>query len=119
MFEEAFKKEPTNEDLGVQTFLANVRAGHWKTAQQVGYDIKYLYFLTARTTDCDQDMEAVQEGGIFILECNGYSPPGQRFNDPGRNASSTLPNCPPTHIFITIAILPKRRPLLSPPHHST
>ncbi len=35
MFEEAFKKEPTNEDLGAQTFLSNVRAGHWKSAQQV------------------------------------------------------------------------------------
>ncbi|KAK0463946.1 actin cytoskeleton organization protein [Desarmillaria tabescens] len=35
MFEEAFKKEPTNEDLGAQTFLSNVRAGHWKSAQQI------------------------------------------------------------------------------------
>lgn len=37
MFEEAFKKEPANEDLGAQTFLANVRAGHWKAAQQARY----------------------------------------------------------------------------------
>ncbi len=34
MFEEAFKKQPTNEDLGVQTFFANVRAGNWKSAHQ-------------------------------------------------------------------------------------
>ena len=42
MFEEAFKQEPTNEDLGAQTFLANVRAGHWKAAQQVSYILRDL-----------------------------------------------------------------------------
>jgi len=35
MFEDAYKKQPTNEDLGCQTFFANVRANHWKTAHQV------------------------------------------------------------------------------------
>lgn len=35
MFEEAYKQQPTNEELGAQTFFANVRAGHWKSAQQV------------------------------------------------------------------------------------
>jgi N-terminal acetyltransferase B complex non-catalytic subunit len=35
MFEEAYKKCPTNEDLGAQTFFANVRASHWKSAHQV------------------------------------------------------------------------------------
>ncbi|KAF8921223.1 N-acetyltransferase B complex non catalytic subunit-domain-containing protein [Mucidula mucida] len=51
MFEEAFKKEPANEDLGTQTFLANVRASHWKTAQQVATKLykqfrkeQYLYW---------------------------------------------------------------------------
>jgi len=34
MFEEAYKKHPTNEDLGCQTFFANVRASHWKAAHQ-------------------------------------------------------------------------------------
>lgn len=34
MFEEAYKKQPTNEDLGCQTFFANVRANHWKAAHQ-------------------------------------------------------------------------------------
>ena len=38
MFEEAFKKLPTNEDLGAQTFFANVRANHWKSAQQVSLE---------------------------------------------------------------------------------
>lgn len=36
MFEEAFKKEPQNEDLAAQTFFANVRASRWNFAQQVG-----------------------------------------------------------------------------------
>jgi N-terminal acetyltransferase B complex non-catalytic subunit len=36
MFENAYKQQPTNEDLGAQTFFANVRTGNWKTAQQVG-----------------------------------------------------------------------------------
>ena len=35
MFENAYKQQPTNEDLGAQTFFANVRTGNWKTAQQV------------------------------------------------------------------------------------
>lgn len=35
MFEEAYKQQPMNEELGAQTFFANVRAGQWKSAQQV------------------------------------------------------------------------------------
>ncbi|TDL21521.1 actin cytoskeleton organization protein [Rickenella mellea] len=35
MFDEAYKRQPTNEDLGAQSFFANVRAGRWKAAQQV------------------------------------------------------------------------------------
>lgn len=35
MFEEAYKKQPGNEDLGAQTFFANVRASHWKSAHNV------------------------------------------------------------------------------------
>jgi N-terminal acetyltransferase B complex non-catalytic subunit len=35
MFDDAFKQQPTNEELGAQTFFANVRTGHWKAAQQV------------------------------------------------------------------------------------
>jgi hypothetical protein len=35
MYEEAFKQQPLNEDLGAQTFFANVRAGQWKSAQLV------------------------------------------------------------------------------------
>ena len=35
MYEEAYKKQPGNEDLGAQTFFANVRASHWKSAHNV------------------------------------------------------------------------------------
>ena len=35
MFEEAYKQQPTNEELAAQTFFANVRASNWKSAQQV------------------------------------------------------------------------------------
>ena len=35
MFEEALKKQPTNEELGGQCFFANIRGGNWKGAQLV------------------------------------------------------------------------------------
>lgn len=35
MFEEAYKQQPHNEELGAQTFFANVRASQWKSAQLV------------------------------------------------------------------------------------
>ncbi|OCH92238.1 hypothetical protein OBBRIDRAFT_791472 [Obba rivulosa] len=35
MYEDAFKQQPNNEDLGSQTFFANVRIGNWKAAQQI------------------------------------------------------------------------------------
>jgi len=35
MFEEAYKKQPQHEELGMQTFFAIVRTGNWKAAQQV------------------------------------------------------------------------------------
>jgi N-terminal acetyltransferase B complex non-catalytic subunit len=35
MFEEAYKQQPHNEELGIQNFFANVRASQWKSAQLV------------------------------------------------------------------------------------
>ncbi|OBZ75813.1 N-alpha-acetyltransferase 25, NatB auxiliary subunit [Grifola frondosa] len=35
MYEDAYKSNPTNEELGSQTFFANVRIGNWKAAQQI------------------------------------------------------------------------------------
>ncbi|KAF9013886.1 actin cytoskeleton organization protein [Cyathus striatus] len=50
MFEEAFKQQPANEELGAQTFFSNVRAQQWKAAQQVAtrmykqfQEDRYLY----------------------------------------------------------------------------
>jgi hypothetical protein len=39
LFEEAFKQQPDNDELGRQAFFANVRAGNWKTAQLVRLSI--------------------------------------------------------------------------------
>ncbi|KAG9012058.1 hypothetical protein FRB93_002201 [Tulasnella sp. JGI-2019a] len=51
MFEEAYKKQPQNEELAVQTFMAMVRVGSWKTAQGVALrnyknfkNTKYLFW---------------------------------------------------------------------------
>lgn len=35
MYEDAYKQQPSNEELGSQAFMANVRIGNWKSAQQV------------------------------------------------------------------------------------
>ena len=35
MYEDAYKQQPANEELGQQTFFANARIGNWKAAQQV------------------------------------------------------------------------------------
>jgi N-terminal acetyltransferase B complex non-catalytic subunit len=38
MFEDAYKQQPNNEELGAETFFANVRATNWKAAQQVNFN---------------------------------------------------------------------------------
>lgn len=35
LYEEAYKKQPNNEEMGAQAFMAMIRIGSWKTAQQV------------------------------------------------------------------------------------
>jgi len=35
MYDEAYKKQPGNEELGAQTFMANAKISNWKVAQQV------------------------------------------------------------------------------------
>ncbi len=50
MYDDAYKQQPANEELGTQTFFANVRIGNWKAAQQVGPSmqsrgIRTLYVL--------------------------------------------------------------------------
>ncbi|KIP09553.1 hypothetical protein PHLGIDRAFT_102803 [Phlebiopsis gigantea 11061_1 CR5-6] len=51
MYDTAWKQQPSNEDLGAQTFSANARTGNWKAAQQVATklhklfkDERYLYW---------------------------------------------------------------------------
>ncbi|KAJ6547637.1 actin cytoskeleton organization protein [Mycena capillaripes] len=51
MFEEAYKQQPSNEDLAAQTFFANVRVLNWKAAQQIAtrmhkqfQDDRYIYW---------------------------------------------------------------------------
>lgn len=41
MFEEAYKGQPQNEELGQQTFFSNTRAQHWKNAQMVRVAIHF------------------------------------------------------------------------------
>jgi hypothetical protein len=43
LFEDAFKQQPDNDELGRQAFFANVRAGNWKAAQLV----RFFYTLIA------------------------------------------------------------------------
>ena len=35
LFEWAYKKNPQSDEMGAQAFMANVRTGSWKSAQQV------------------------------------------------------------------------------------
>ncbi|KAF8350644.1 actin cytoskeleton organization protein [Amanita rubescens] len=56
MFEDAYKQQPNNEELGAQTFFANVRATNWKAAQQIAtrmhkqfQDSRYLYWTVMCT----------------------------------------------------------------------
>ncbi|KAF5377028.1 hypothetical protein D9757_007708 [Collybiopsis confluens] len=51
MYEAAYKKQPANEELGAQTFFANVRASNWKSAQLLASKMykqfqeeRYLYW---------------------------------------------------------------------------
>ncbi|KAF8325563.1 N-acetyltransferase B complex non catalytic subunit-domain-containing protein [Cantharellus anzutake] len=48
MYEDAFKKTPNNEELGVQTFFANIRVGSWKAAQQISLKLSKAYLSNFR-----------------------------------------------------------------------
>jgi len=43
LYEDAFKKEPRNEELGSQTFMAMVRIGSWKSAQQLSHKLSRAF----------------------------------------------------------------------------
>lgn len=72
MFEDAFKQQPNNEELGTQTFFANVRATNWKAAQQIAtkmhkqfQESRYLYWtvmcviLQAKEPSTSSDMRSL------------------------------------------------------------
>lgn len=51
MYDDAFKRSPGHEELGIQLFFANARSGNWKAAQQTAsklhksfQDVRYLYW---------------------------------------------------------------------------
>lgn len=51
MYDEAFKKQPGNEELGAQTFMANAKISNWKTAQQaraMPYSFVCLHLITQK-----------------------------------------------------------------------
>lgn len=43
LYEDAYKKEPRNEELGSQAFMAMVRIGGWKTAQQLSHKLSRTF----------------------------------------------------------------------------
>lgn len=70
MFEEAYKKQPHHEDLGVQTFFAIVRTGNWKAAQQV-YLVIAVVSVSYRTHAArHENAQAVPRRSLHLLECH-------------------------------------------------
>ena len=70
MFEEAYKKQPQHEDLGVQTFFAIVRTGNWKAAQQVWLVINAVSTSYRRHPARHENAQAVPRRSLRILECH-------------------------------------------------
>jgi hypothetical protein len=68
MFEEAYKKEPMNEDLAFQTFFSNARVGNWKAAQQVSFmlDMHRIQLISHR--GCSEDVQKLWSGSLLVLE---------------------------------------------------
>lgn len=59
LFEDAFKQQPENDELGRQAFFANVRAGNWKAAQLV----RFFPLRRPTTTSCEHIV------ALFVLLC--------------------------------------------------
>ena len=102
MFENAYRKQPANEELGAQTFFANVRTGNWKSAQQVMYPSMYLnvvhpwarscyghnhdpplydLIFPSQASDfgllgCDEIAQAIPRTALSLLERDERSPSG-------------------------------------------
>ncbi|KAG8891705.1 hypothetical protein FRC00_013243, partial [Tulasnella sp. 408] len=66
MFEDAFKKQPGNEELGAQTFMSHIRVGSWKNAQIIALKLfksfklpKYLFWSIMSAV-----LQAQNAGGV-------------------------------------------------------
>jgi N-terminal acetyltransferase B complex non-catalytic subunit len=67
LYEFAFKKQPQNEDLGTQAFMAMVRIGQWKTAQQVSLKL-------SRTFSNDHRFLAWSVTSALLQACDPLTP---------------------------------------------
>jgi hypothetical protein len=56
LFEEAFKQQPDNDELGRQAFFANVRAGNWKAAQLVRPSVLWITGAARATSQTTSHM---------------------------------------------------------------
>ena len=77
MFEEAYKKQPHHEDLGVQTFFAIVRTGNWKAAQQVCPVISIMPVSYQGHAARYENAQAVPGRSLHLLECHKCCTPGE------------------------------------------
>jgi len=68
MFEEAYKKQPHHEELGVQTFFAIVRTGNWKAAQQVWPVVNAIFASDRINAARHENAQTVSRRSLHILE---------------------------------------------------
>ncbi|KIO20263.1 hypothetical protein M407DRAFT_30110 [Tulasnella calospora MUT 4182] len=106
MFEDAFKKQPGNEELGAQTFMSHIRVGSWKSAQLIALKLfksfkqpKYLFWSIMSAV-----LQAQNAGGVN---------PGMTDNAPillnlalRMVTSSPIPSyVSPDHFYLHLTIL--------------
>lgn len=106
MFEDAFKKQPANEELGAQTFMSHIRVGSWKNAQVIALKLfksfkqpKYLFWSIMSAV-----LQAQNAGGVN---------PGMTDNAPillnlalRMITSSPIPSyVSPDHFYLHLTIL--------------
>ena len=74
MFEAAYKKFPQNDEYGAQAFMANVRLGNWKAAQQVSPSEVCPVLLMYHVTRCHyfsvgyEASQKLKGRSIYLLE---------------------------------------------------
>lgn len=65
MYDEAYKKQPGDEELGAQTFMANAKIGNWKVAQQVNIT-RCLSYCVRHRVQMSPYMKHVFSGLSFL-----------------------------------------------------